>query len=118
MLTKEEYQKMCSEFENADMYDGRGTTDIYECEECGKRKSSTYRDKGVTPFVIGCDCGGAMMHTQTFAGVAPNIEINWVRPSYEYYKAMSEGMREHIENGGLVMKSDLIGLIEHEYERD
>lgn len=116
MLTKEKYEKMCSEFENASMYDGRGTTDLYECEKCGKRKYSTYRDKGVTPFVIMCECGEAMMHTQTFFGVFPCIDITWVRPSYEYYRALSPAMRNHIEQGGLVRKSDLIGLVPHKYE--
>lgn len=116
MLTKEQYEKKCAKFESAKMYDGRGTTDLYVCDKCGAQLRSVYDDKGVTPFTLQCKCGHFMTHVHTMSGVQPNVDIHWVRPSYEYYKALSEAAREHVEMGGLVKKSDLIGLIPHEYK--
>lgn len=56
------YEKLVSTIEKSDIYDGRWTYDLYKCESCGKEMVTTYADKGVTPFMIGCQCGGMMSH--------------------------------------------------------
>lgn len=61
------YAKMVSTIEDAGIYDGRGTFDLYQCEKCSREKITTYADKGVTPFIIGCSCGGNMQHTKTLS---------------------------------------------------
>lgn len=108
-MTEEEYNKLCAEIENSDMYDGRGKYDVYECNDCDHHLITTYADKGVPPFVVTCPkCGKVMLHTWTLES-APAGEkvIKWIRPTYEQYCKLSYGYRDHISNGGLIMETDI-----------
>lgn len=108
-MTEEEYNQICAEIENSDMYDGRGKFDVYECEGCDHHLITTYAVKGVTPFVITCPkCGKTMMHTRTLKSAPINEEvIMWIRPAYEQYCKLSHGYRDHISKGGLIMETDI-----------
>ena len=113
MITKSEYEKKCLEFEEARMYDGRGEYNGYVCEKCSYITATLYKDKGVTPFIIGCEkCGEAAMHMITSRNAppaAPNIsEVkNWVRPTFEQFLKLSPATQEHVLNGGLVLEEEL-----------
>lgn len=105
-MNKEEYQKLCEEAENARIYDGRGTIDLYQCDNNPNHKIyTTYADKGVTPFVIRCPvCGSWMSHTSTTKSVPGWIKVlKWVRPTYEEYCKLAPALKEHVEDFGLVM---------------
>ena len=105
------YDKMVSTIEYADIYDGRGTYDLYKCEKCNKQKFTTYSVKGVTPFCIECSCGGTMNHDKTYKSVPDHIPVEkWVRPNKEQLKILSNYSIEHVLNGGLVLQSDLLVL--------
>lgn len=127
-MNKEEYNKFCESIEQEKMYDGRGTYDLYECESnhdpkmypgipqsvidsmpkgCGHQIITTYADKGVTPFTMKCPkCGARMTHTKTFASVPNGVPVlKWIRPTFEQYQNMSPGMKEHIEDGGLILEN-------------
>ena len=83
-VSKEQYQEYVESIEGAQMFDGRGRgVDVYICRKCGKRKLTKYKDKGVTPFVMGCFCGGDMVHEHTVAQTAVICAIekvsDWVR---------------------------------------
>lgn len=106
-MTERQYKAFCDNAENMRVYDGRGETDIYYCYKCGKIKTSVYRDKGVTPFTVRCECGHYMAHRHTESGVVDNPDMEWVRPTYAQYMELTDGAREHVENGGLVLKSEL-----------
>lgn len=107
-MNKQEYEQLCLKFNEGKMYDGRGTVDLYACKKCGRSLTSTYVDKGVTPFMLKCKCGHFMTHTRTVYGTSNyNIDIKWVRPTYEQFLCLSEATREHIKNGGLIMESEL-----------
>lgn len=104
------YKKLVREIEKMKMYDGRGTIDEYICDKCGNSTYTTYRDKGVTPFVMRCNkCGGDSVHRNTFPSITFDsistiVEIKeWYRPSLEETLKMKEGMIDHILNGGLVL---------------
>lgn len=105
---EKDYCKLTKEIESMRIYDGRNTVDRYVCEKCGALLHTTYKDKGVTPFVITCPmCGGTMSHSQTFRKeiVPESIEIkNWFRPTLEQTLKMSDGTIEHILNGGLILE--------------
>ncbi|EFS33754.2 hypothetical protein BSGG_4454 [Bacteroides sp. D2] len=99
---------MVSTIEDDGIYDGRGTFDLYQCEKCSREKITTYADKGVTPFIIRCDCGGNMQHTKTFKSVPDYIRVfKWKRPTLEQTIKLSDGQIEHILNGGLVLDTDI-----------
>ena len=102
------YNKLIDDIESMSIHDGRGTVDRYECKKCGAIIHTTYAEKGVTPFSIGCRmCGSYMQHTRTFdnATVPPSVKVlNWYRPSLEATLKMSEGEIEHILNGGLILE--------------
>lgn len=101
------YNKLIGEIEDRRMYDGRNTVDRYTCEDCGYIIHTTYKDKGVTPFAIQCTrCGGTMYHNKTFdKKTVPGYVLihNWYRPTLEQTLKMSNGMIEHILNGGLIL---------------
>lgn len=108
-MSEEEYNKLCTDSDDMQVYDGRGTYDIYECENCNHHLVTTYAVKGVTPFTIRCPkCGKTMMHTQTLKSAPANEKvIRWIRPTYEQYCKLSYGFRDHIGNGGLIMETDI-----------
>lgn len=68
-----------------------------------------YKDKGVTPFIMRCKCGGDMMHTKSSKQAPPSyVKVhNWVRPSLKQTMSLSKGMRNHILNGGLILEDEL-----------
>lgn len=61
---------------------------------------STYRYKGVTPFIMIClECGGELHHKKTFKTVPDSVSAiaqSWVRPLYEQYKCLPKDTQEHI----------------------
>lgn len=108
------YDRLVLEVEDAEMYDGRGKgVDVYECELCGHRMYTRYKDKGVTPFTIKCrHCEhGTMMHDQTISEQVANFmafEVhNWVRPTFEQLQKLNDGAQEHVLNGGLMLEDEL-----------
>ncbi|TGY81107.1 hypothetical protein E5359_012090 [Bacteroidales bacterium] len=92
------------------VYDGRGTYDLYVCDDCSHQIVTTYAVKGVTPFVIKCrECGGTMKHVATYKKVRPETEVlKWIRPTYSQYLKLSPFTRQHIENGGLILETSII----------
>lgn len=112
-LSKEEYDKLCKEFEEAKMYDGRGEYNGYRCEKCGYIVATLYKDKGVTPFIIQCPkCKGMSQHVITSHDAPPeqsNISKvkNWVRPTYEQFLKLPPASQEHVMNGGLVFEEEV-----------
>lgn len=102
------YNKLIDDIESMSIYDGRGTVDRYECKKCGAIIHTTYAEKGVTPFSIGCRMSGYAAYSfRTFdkATVPPSVKVlNWYRPSLEATLKMSEGEIEHILNGGLILE--------------
>lgn len=75
-----------------------------------RRIVEIYKDKGVTPFTMRCTrCGGTMYHTKTFdkKTVPPYVMVfDWYRPTLEQTLKMSDGMIDHILNGGLILDSE------------
>lgn len=105
VTAKEAYDSMCAKFLKRKMYDGRGTIDIYECHDCDHMEYTTYIHKGVTPFCIKCiKCGGMMSHVRTLPVMMIPVTIEWYRPTFEEYEKLSEAMKEHIRNGGLIKR--------------
>lgn len=111
---KKQYVEFCSNANNLQVYDGRGTYDLYECDTCKRGIVTTYAVKGVTPFTMRCPkCSGMMTHTKTFRLLPYQYicigykVLKWVRPTFEQYCRMTRPLQEHIENGGLVLETNL-----------
>ena len=108
--TIKKYQELVATIEQAKIYDGRGEYNLYKCDQCGAYVVTLYKDKGVTPFIMMCKkCNGAMHHTQSSRQAPPPfVEVhNWVRPTLEQTLRLSEGLREHVLNGGLVLEEEI-----------
>ena len=105
----QQYNSMVASIEDAKIYDGRGEYNLYECNKCNNYKVTLYKDKGVTPFIMRCKCGGDMMHTKSSKQALPSyVKVyNWVRPNLEQTMSLSEDMRNHILNGGLILEDEL-----------
>lgn len=111
---KKKYDKLVSEIESEQMFDGRESgVDVYKCKECGNKFYTRYRDKGVTPFTVRCrNCEkGTMVHGITITEyAAENLGVkvhNWVRPTFEQLLKLDEGAQEHVLNGGLMLEDEL-----------
>lgn len=108
---EKEYNELVNGIEGMRMYDGRNTVDRYICDTCGYMIHTTYKDKGVTPFTMGCPkCNGTMYHRQTFRKeTVPNwVEVrNWSRPTLEQTLKMSERAISHVLKGGLFLEDEL-----------
>lgn len=106
-VIEKRYNELVKEIERKIMYDGRGTVDRYTCDDCQMIIYTTYRDKGTTPFSMRCRrCGGTMFHDKTYdKKTVPGyvIVMDWYRPSLEDVLKMSDGMIEHVLNGGLIL---------------
>lgn len=102
------YNKLVEEIENMEIYDGRNTVDQYQCGKCHSRIFTTYKDKGVTPFVIGCPvCGGSMQHNRTFSKDTFPEDVRvlkWYRPELKHLLKMNEPEIDHFLNGGLILE--------------
>lgn len=114
-MNKEEYQAFCDNAENMKVYDGRGKADLYKCEKCGTFIFTTYAVKGVTPFTMRCFrhefCKGTMIHTKTYPlnqieGKLAVKVFRWIRPVYDDYVKLPEGVRSHIDQGGLILETN------------
>ena len=75
----QQYNSMVASIEDAKIYDGRGEYNLYECNKCNNYKVTLYKDKGVTPFIMRCKCGGDMMHTKSSKQAPPSyVKVhNW-----------------------------------------
>lgn len=97
--------------ETTDMYDGRGKgVDIYLCRECQKVILTRYKDKGVTPFSMRCECKGSLVHVDTIkeqtAKSLGHKVLDWYRPSFTEFLKLCQWEQEHVLNGGLILKRD------------
>lgn len=117
---EKQYSKMLSMVENGG-YDGRGKgVDVYECKN-GHRFYTRYKDKGVTPFCITCrECRQTATHKTTITEQMAStlgVEVhNWVRPTLTQTLDMSEGMVEHVLQGGLVLEEHIFDSIKMRME--
>ena len=57
-----------------------------------------------------------MTHKYTLREKPEGRIKEWIRPSLEQALNMNDGQLEHLFNGGLFLKEDLIGLVKHIYE--
>ena len=107
--TKLAYDNMVKHIaETLNMYDGRGKgVDIYSCRECQKVILTRYKDKGVTPFPMQCECKGSLVHADTIRELTAKAlgckVLDWYRPSFEEFLKLSQWEQEHILNGGLML---------------
>lgn len=105
---EKKYNELVNTIEAKIMYDGREKVDRYTCEDCGHIIYTTYRDKGVTPFTVRCNrCGGTKYHDKTYDKKSvPDyvLVIDWYRPTLEDTLKMSDGMIDHVLNGGLILE--------------
>lgn len=73
---KKRFHELTTTIEDAKIYDGRGTFDLYACILCGHGKITTYYDKGVIPFMIACNCGSNMQHIKSYKSMPDHIEVH------------------------------------------
>ncbi len=95
-----------------------GGLNIYTCDTCGKAITSIDRDRGTTPFLIGCfetwQCPGPMQsagYPKTLPDDLPTPTLEWIAPTPAELAAYLQtvplkahrGMvRDHVARGGLV----------------
>lgn len=86
----QQYNNMVASIEDAKIYDGRGEYNLYECNKCNNYKVTLYKDKGVTPFIMRCKCGGDMKQTLEEAV----NEIGGVHPDWDKITCFRIGFKE------------------------
>lgn len=83
-----------------------GMKNKYVCQSCGKSIITLNVNDGTTPFAIACRASPAcvgLMYSQ-FYGVDQRLpaQFEWFKP--DTLEGYSREMKEHIENGGLVLR--------------
>lgn len=106
---EKKYKELINTINNAKIYDGRGTYDVYICDSCQHKIITTYKDLGVTPFSMRCPiCGKIMTHKSTLREKPIGVSIKeWIRPTLEQAFKLNYYQLEHLFNGGLFLKEDL-----------
>lgn len=95
--------KAAEHFNGTDGFDNSTRKNAYECEKCGSYIVTVDREPGVTPFMVSCgNCSS--MATSKFYRVQAYLEPTheWYRP--ETLAGLKGGVREHVENGGLLLR--------------
>lgn len=85
----------------------RGKKNIYVCQACFGHIVTVDRDAGVTPFMIRCEatpgCAGYMQSSMY------RVFRQEIRATFEWYRptvvqVLTDGEREHVGNGGLLLR--------------
>jgi hypothetical protein len=94
----------------------RGDVNGYQCDTCGRLTLVVHVDEGVTPMFLACresgdveTCKGMGTSLMYPAPPVPEhlvgaIGWEWYRPDEAELRGMDEGMREHIERGGVALR--------------
>ncbi len=84
---------------------------VYTCHLCGVMQVTVDVDEGVTPFMVPCstkECMGP--RTSAFYPRAPRPPSlpapthEWYKPAQEEISKLSDGNREHVLKGGLLLR--------------
>ena len=80
---------------------------IYDCQKEGHETVTIDRDKGVTPFMIGCpvkDCGG-FSHSRFYTVSDDEVPTHeWYIPDQLEKESLSSPTLEHVKKGGLLLR--------------
>lgn len=83
-------------------------TNIWNCGRCGTRIVADHKDEGVTPFMIDCVKCGDIAYSQFYslseADEQLEVEFEWYTPKGRQYRRLKVYDREHVDNGGLLMR--------------
>lgn len=82
---------------------------VYVCESCGGQTVTVNDVSGVTPFMISCrtatiGCGGMAQSTCYRGEPDAPPAWEWYRPDEEELARLDKATREHIANGGLLLR--------------
>ena len=92
-----------------------GRENVYTCPKCGGYTVTVDVDDGVTPFLLNCRASGEEgkcdgKATSAFYPKSPRPPRipppawEWYAPSAEETAKLSPGMRDHVEQGGLLIR--------------
>ena len=90
---------------STDFGERRGMRNGYQCGQCKEIIYTRNKVPGVTPEYINCDCGGtacSLWYRVPQAGVA---DYEWYRPTDEEYKNLTESQKDHVQDGGLLLRA-------------
>ena len=80
---------------------------IYTCQKCNYKIVTIDRDKGTTPFLIGCKKAGcnSMMESSIYKPVH-NLDpkYEWYKPTVEEFRTLDNTTAAHVELGGLLLR--------------
>lgn len=87
----------------------KGKKNIYLCQVCGHGFVSQDADEGTTPFMSPCLNCPAMAHSMMYAApqeMLADMEpaVIWYLPPFIERARLSDSVRAHIQNGGLIRR--------------
>jgi len=100
--------KYVRELKEKDWYSRSAGINGYLCETCGLVTVTVDKHPGVTPFVLSCrmeGCRGitqSMMYPPAMTFDVPLWE--WYRPSADENKTLDSYTKDHVRNGGLLLR--------------
>jgi hypothetical protein len=94
----------------------QGRENVYTCNRCGGFTVTVDLEEGTTPFMIDCrasgeqgDCEGdahsAFYPKKPWPDHVPSTPAwEWYRPKGPEVRKLNKAMREHFQNGGLLIR--------------
>jgi hypothetical protein len=90
------------------MPEAKGMRNAYQCEKCGHETVTVNQDEGVTPFMIRCRRFGCEGLARSLCYNTPQQRVPthaWYRPDEKRTKRLDEATREHVTQGGLLLRA-------------
>lgn len=103
---RKEIEARYNQLASKKMPEGKDMVNCYRCHNCGNIIKTVNTEDGVTPFVIQCDkCNGeatSLMYIDVLPDEVATYE--WYRPSLKFVLKTTTSVREHVLNGGLILR--------------
>jgi hypothetical protein len=76
-----------------------------EGKGCGRSTVTRDIDDGTTPAILMCDCGGDQVSAWYACDQALTPSAEWYRPNAAQLTRLPRGIRQHVKDGGLVLRA-------------
>ncbi len=81
---------------------------VYRCKSCGGEVVTINADRGVTPMFTRCRadvlCGGTAVSSMYKVDQSRTPTHEWYRPTTKQMRHQDPGTRDHVKNGGLLLR--------------
>ena len=103
---RKEIEARYNQLASKKMPEGKDMVNCYHCWNCGNIIKTVNKDDGVTPVIIQCEVCGFEATSNFYLDLCPDKPSTheWYRPSLKFVLKTTPSVREHVLNGGLLLR--------------